>query len=100
MNLIERNAGGIRRLCEKHRVATLFVFGSAFTEHFSDESDVDLLVDFNDINLNEYADNYFSFKFSLEDLLLRHVDLLEQRAIKNPFVRQAIETNKKLIYGY
>jgi hypothetical protein len=46
-----------------------------------------------------YADNYFDFKFSLEAILKRPVDLLEEKAIRNPYFKESIDTQKKLIYG-
>jgi predicted nucleotidyltransferase len=49
--------------------------------------------------LRTYADNYFDLKFSLEDLFSRPVDLLEEKAIRNPVLRRSIDRNKKLIYG-
>lgn len=77
----------------------MYAFGSVLTDKFSDESDIDLIVDFNPIQLLDYADNYFDLKFSLEDALNRRVDLLEAKAIKNPYFIKAIEKNKQLIYG-
>jgi predicted nucleotidyltransferase len=53
------------------------------TNHFNQSSDVDLIVDFNNIDIDKYADNYFDFKFSLEDIFKRPIDLLEEKAIKN-----------------
>lgn len=89
----------IRTLCEKHRVSTLFVFGSILTKKYSKTSDIDLLVNFLDVDLYNYADNYFDLKKSLENLFKREVDLLEDKAIKNPYLRQSIDSSKKLVYG-
>ena len=99
MNLIERNIDKIRDLCSKHKVGRLFVFGSVLTDRFKNDSDVDLVVDFQGVDLYDYADNYFDLKESLESLLNRDVDLLEEKAIKNPFLRQSIDSSKQLIYG-
>jgi predicted nucleotidyltransferase len=99
MNLIEQNIDSIRVLCVKHKVKNLFVFGSALSNSFHDKSDVDLVVDFNPISLETYADNYFDLKEKLEAIFKRSVDLLEAGAIKNPFVKAQIEREKKLIYG-
>ena len=66
MGIIERNIDRIRELCVHHKVASLFVFGSAVTNRFNSESDVDLLVDFKDVELYDYADNYFNLKSALE----------------------------------
>jgi predicted nucleotidyltransferase len=100
MNLIERDIVVIRDLCLKHKVSKLFAFGSVLTDRFRSESDIDFVVDFQDIDLYEYADNYFDLKYSLEKLLQRKVDLLEDKAISNPYFRQSIDSSKKLIYGY
>ena len=69
------------------------------TNKFSDGSDIDLLVDFNPVELEQYADNYFSLKFALEDALRRPVDLLEETAIKNSYFKKAVEDQRLLIFG-
>ena len=99
MNIIEKNIEKIRELCKKHKVANLFVFGSVLTDRFTKGSDIDFIVDFNDVDLYDYADNYFDFKFSLEDILNRDVDLLEDKAVKNPYLRKSIDSSKQLVYG-
>jgi len=99
MNLIERNIEKIKRLCKKHKVRELFVFGSILSTNFNENSDVDFVVDFDKVDLNDYADNYFDLKSALEKLLKRPVDLLENQAIRNPFLKQSIDSTKKLIYG-
>ncbi len=86
-------------LCEKYHVERLYAFGSVLTDHFDPESDVDLIVAFRNMPVEEYADNYFDFKFSLQDILQRPVDLLEQQAIRNPYFLQTIDKTKQLIYG-
>jgi uncharacterized protein len=89
----------IKDLCEKHKVRRLYAFGSVLTDKFTDASDIDLMVDFDAIDLHHYADNYFSLKFALEDTLHRSVDLLEEKAIKNPYFKKAVEQQRQLIYG-
>ena len=99
MEIIEKNRQSIQELCIKHKVGHLFVFGSVLTNKFQNDSDIDLIVDFKDVDLYQYADNYFDFKFSLENLFNREVDLLEDKAIKNPYLLQSINSTKQLIYG-
>jgi uncharacterized protein len=99
MKIIDNNIDRIRALCNKHKVTRLFVFGSILTDKFKKSSDIDFLVDFEDVDLYDYADNYFDFKKSLESLLKRDVDLLEDKAVKNPYLRQNIDSSKQLIYG-
>lgn len=99
MKIIEKNKEMIFALCQTHKVKHLFAFGSILTNRFTKNSDIDLLVDFKDIDLYNYADNYFNLKASLENLFNREVDLLEDNAIKNPFFRKSIDSSKIIIYG-
>jgi predicted nucleotidyltransferase len=99
MNAVEQNISLIQYLCENHGVDKLYLFGSILGSSFNDKSDIDFLVRFKNIDLLKYADNYFDLKFSLENLLNRHVDLLEEQSLKNPFFLDAINESKKLIYG-
>lgn len=99
MGLIETYKDQIQGLCKSHKVKTLYSFGSVNTTRFSNESDVDLMVDFETNDPIEYTDNYFDLKFELERILNRSIDLLENRAIKNPFLRENIDKSKVLIYG-
>lgn len=99
MSIIESNINKIKDLCAKHSVSKLFVFGSALTNKFSKNSDIDFVVAFNEINLYDYADNYFDLKNSLEKIFERPVDLLEDKAIKNPFLRKSIDSSKQIVYG-
>ena len=41
-----------------------------------------MVVDFDKVTLEDYADNYLDLKFSLEDIFGREVDLLEDKAIR------------------
>lgn len=99
MDTIRTYAIQIARLCKRYKVRKLYAFGSVLTEEFRHDSDIDLIVDFSSISAEDYTDNYFDFKFALQSLLNRKVDLLEQKAIKNPYFRQAIDEKKQLIYG-
>jgi hypothetical protein len=99
MNLVEENINSVRDLCKKHGVEKLFVVGSVLTDRFKKNSDIDFIVDFKGVDLYDYADNYFALKFSLENLLKRDVDLLEDKAINNPYLRQSLDLSKQLIYG-
>ena len=73
MKLLERNIDDIARLCRLYKVSKLFVFGSVLRETFNDESDIDLIVNFEQVPLEEYADNYFNLKFELESIFNRPV---------------------------
>ena len=97
--MINKNIDGIRDLCNQHKATRLFVFGSVLTGKFKKTSDIDFLVDFDGVDLYDYADNYFDLKKSLEALLKREVDLIEDKAVRNPYLRRNIDSSKQLIYG-
>lgn len=99
MNTLSAYKKQINELCVNHKVRSLYVFGSVLTPNFNNKSDIDLVVDFKDIDVKDYADNYFDFKFSLQDILNRPVDLLEEQAIKNPYFKQVVNQTKELVYG-
>lgn len=99
MNLLEKNIEQIKRLCQSNSVNALYVFGSITNANFTDQSDIDLVVDITDSDPLSYADKYFNLKFSMEDMLGRDVDLLESKAIKNPFLKEEVDRTKVLIYG-
>jgi uncharacterized protein len=98
MNLIELNKDKLNELCEMHKVKELYLFGSVLTNKFSDTSDIDMLIQFNQVELLEYFDNYMDLKEKLEQLFLRPVDLVENQAIRNPVFRKVIEREKQLVY--
>ncbi len=77
----------------------MYVFGSVLTNHFNANSDVDLLVKFNDFDLTKYFINYTNLKESLENILHKKVDLIEEQTLKNPILIRSINNNKQLIYG-
>ena len=99
MRSLDLYSDSIKRLCAKHKVRELYAFGSVLGSEFNEASDIDLLVNFDSMDLKSYADNYFNFKFSLEDLFKRPVDLVEESALKNPYFKSAISNSRQLVYG-
>ena len=90
----------IEKLCVHHKVKRLYAFGSVLTDKFNSESDIDFIVDFDAMEIENYADNYFDLKFSLQDILKRPVDLLEGKSLKNPYFIQAISQNRTIVYEH
>jgi len=99
MIAIDQHINQIIELCEMNKVRALFAFGSATTDKFRPDSDIDLVVDIDDNDPISYTDKYFNLKFQLEDILKRQIDLLEQKAIRNKYLRSEIERTKVQIYG-
>ncbi len=77
----------------------MYAFGSVVRDDFNIDSDIDLVVDFNEKDPFTYTDLYFNLKSKLEELLKRQIDLIEERAIKNPIFKQQLEKTKVKIYG-
>ena len=98
MEIITQNTDRLIELCINHKVGQLYLFGSALNSRFNESSDIDFLVQFNQVDLLDYFDNYMDFKETLEDLFGRPVDLVENQAIKNQIFRSVIDREKQLIY--
>ncbi len=96
---LDKFTNEIHRLCLENKVRSLYAFGSVLTEKFSEKSDTDLVVDIDSNDPFDYADSYFNLKFALQDLFRRPIDLLENKAIKNQYIRQNIDNSKSLIYA-
>jgi len=89
----------INKLCLQNKVKSLFVFGSVLTDRFTEKSDIDLVVDIDSIDPFDYAESYFNLKFALQDLFRRPIDLLENKALHNPYILQNIDRTKSLVYA-
>ncbi|MDR1880349.1 MAG: nucleotidyltransferase domain-containing protein [Tannerellaceae bacterium] len=89
----------LTEFCRQNRVKTLYAFGSVLTSNFNGESDIDMVVDIDASDPLVYGDSYFNLKFALQDLLKHPIDLLEEKAVRNPFLREHIDNSKQLIYA-
>jgi predicted nucleotidyltransferase len=96
---LDKYKNELTKLCLQNKVKSLYAFGSVLTKHFNKNSDIDLVVDIDSTNPLFYADNYFNLKFALQDLFQRPIDLLENKAIRNPLMRKQIDDTKHLIYA-
>jgi predicted nucleotidyltransferase len=85
-------------ICRKHHVDRLYAFGSVLTDHFGPDSDVDLIVDFDNWMRDDIATTFFDLQDDLADLFKRPVDLMAEQPIRNPVLRQSVENTKRLIY--
>ncbi|ASB50291.1 hypothetical protein CDL62_15780 [Alkalitalea saponilacus] len=99
MNILNQHIDQIKRLCELNKVSMLFAFGSVTTDRFNTDSDIDFIVEIDDNDPISYSDKYFNLKFQLEEILKRQIDLLEQKAIRNRFLKSEIDRTKVQIYG-
>jgi predicted nucleotidyltransferase len=100
MDELEKYLNDIERLCSRYNVNKLYAFGSILTNRFNESSDIDFIVDFQPLDILQYADNYYELKFSLENILHRPVDLLEEKTISNPYFQQVVNSKRQLVYEH
>lgn len=98
MEVIHSNYTEICALCDQNKVKELYVFGSVLTPSFNEKSDIDVLVQFEPMKLEDYFDNYMDLKEKLTHLLAHEIDLVENQAIKNPIFRRIVDRDKQLVY--
>lgn len=96
--IITNNLPKIKDICEKHHVKELYVFGSAVTDNFKEESDLDFVIDFEGVEEKEFANNYFSLLETLQLLLKRKIDFVTEKYLRNRiFIEEVNNTKVKLI---
>lgn len=97
---VRSNLDAIRELCRQHRVARLFLVGSAATGEFDAErSDIDFVVVFEPREPQGFDDVFFRLLADLESLLQRPVDLIEAHTLRNPYLIASINRTKRMLYA-
>ena len=95
----ERLRDSMAAVCRQYGVRRLDAFGSSIRADFDQQrSDVDLLVEFSDNSPEGAADRYFGLRDSLQALLGRPVDLVMERAVRNPYFLRAIANERRNVY--
>jgi len=100
--IIETKLKEIEALCKKFHVQALEVFGSVTREDHSFDSmqnDIDFLVEFDEIGIAKYADNFFGLQDALQQLFKRPVDLVVGSSVKNPYFLESIERDREFLYA-
>lgn len=98
--IVSEKQESLERICQRHEVSSLAVFGSAVGTVFDpDHSDLDFVVEFKPMRPVEHKNAYFGMIADLEKLFERSVDLVELGAVENPYVRGSIEARQKTLYA-
>ncbi len=98
MKITEEHRRVIAQICTELRVKRLDIVGSAARDDFRPEtSDIDVLVEFE--GFEKLFDRYFELKMRLEQQLGRQVDVIQDRAVRNPYVRKSLDQDRVRIYG-
>lgn len=84
--------------CRRWRIKEFAIFGSTLRDDYRPESDVDVLVTFQDgapwglFEIMEMTEE-------LQEIFGRKVDLVEKEALRNPFRRHEILTQCQVVYA-
>jgi len=96
---ITQNLDALKQLCHQYRVKKLEVFGSVTRDDFNTgKSDIDFLVEFNNMDSGDYADNYFDLHTALHHLFKTPVELVVGSTIKNPYFLESIGSDRSFLY--
>lgn len=88
----------IASFCRKWKVKELSLFGSVLRDDFLPESDVDVLVVFEDDATWSYWD-WPDMIADLKSIFERPIDLVERKTLTNPFRRHRILSTRKVVYA-
>jgi predicted nucleotidyltransferase len=100
MIVLEQYEGGLKAaLQDNAAVKKIYLFGSVLTPRFDEiSSDIDVLVETEDISPEEKGEYLIALWDDLERLFKRKVDLLTESSLRNPYLEREIVKTRKLIY--
>lgn len=84
--------------CRRHHIRRLRLFGSVLREDFGPESDIDVLVTFSDDAPWSLLD-IVTMRDELAGMLNRPVDIVEKKALVNPYRRRRILSSCEVIHA-
>ena len=88
----------LKRLCTIYNVKSMYAFGSVCTDQFNENSEIDVMISFDNLPIEQYFDNYLDLWIQLLDLFHRKIDLISNNTLSNPNLIIGIEKPKQLIY--
>jgi uncharacterized protein len=98
MQVLPVNTQGLEELCRRWRIRELGVIGSVLRPDFGPASDVDFVVRFE----AGAAWDLFDIVRLMEELSAmtgRRVDLIEEPAVRNPYMLASIRRSKRVLYA-
>ena len=99
MNLsnLSINKKDIESIAKKWGVKEFSIFGSVLGEDFKEDSDIDVLIQFEPDSQYSLFD-LVDLKEELEEIFNRTVDIVEKSSIRNPFRKKEILRTARVIY--
>jgi len=106
ISAIKKHQAVVEKLCQQYQVVRLEIFGSAARDvEESSEAlqtgrrDLDFLVEFAPCTPTEHAQRYLTLLEALQDIFDCEIDLLETRAIRNPYFLESINHDRVTLYA-
>ncbi|MCL2763118.1 MAG: nucleotidyltransferase domain-containing protein [Treponema sp.] len=102
MEKLEKNGvflkyNDVVHLCKKYSIVELSLFGSSIRDDFTQNSDVDILVSF-DQNATISLFDIIELENEFSRLLHREVDIVEKESLKNPIRKNKILSTREILY--
>ncbi len=88
----------VAELCRRRGIRELALFGSVLRDDFRPDSDVDMLVVFEDQSCVSLLD-LVAIRDELALIVGRDVDLVEKASLRNPFRRREILRTAEMVYA-
>jgi predicted nucleotidyltransferase len=101
IELVNRHSRDVADLCRQFSVKCLELFGSALSDDDFDPqtSDIDFLVEFMPLEPRQHGKSYFALLEKLQGLFGCNIDLVEVKAITNPYLMESVNRNRIKIYA-
>src|SRR5271169_6659760 len=97
---IHNHLDQIGSLCRRYKVRRLVAFGSIVRADFDPRSsDADFLVEFEPVPVTDRMRSYLALRDGLSTLLNCPVDLIEDGAIRNPYILQKVSEQQQVLYA-
>ena len=82
--------------CKRHHIKTLSLFGSVLTDEFDNDSDIDVLVEFEDGHTPGLS--FFSMQEELSQILGRKADLCTPKFLSR-YIRKRVQSTAEVQYA-
>ena len=90
----------VTQLFNQHKIKSAYAFGSITNDSFNADSDIDLLIDFEDgLEPLEQGQIWWNLHDKLRNIFDREIDLLIEGSFKNPYFIEELNEKKQLIYA-
>ena len=87
-----------KEIIKGYGIKTLGVFGSFVRNEQKVKSDIDLIVELDEMDPVEKGEKLIILWDKFEELFGRKVDLLSNTQVRNPYLQKGIDATKQLIY--